>query len=249
MLAVVAAIAGVAIPSAFAAPSASPVSVTVTAGKPSEYGFTLSKRSLAPGTVVFKVVNAGKLPHGFAIAGKKTAVLAPGRSTSLTVVFAKAGAFAYSSFVAGQAAHGMKGMLTVRAAAAPPKATTTAATTSTAVASPGGVTAGPPVEQCATPSATTVNVAIFDFGFTLSRTTLPCGKVTFVVVNTGQVFHNFDVEVPIANGRQGFLGSQNLLGNETVTQTADYTRTGLFRYQCDLHWVQGQMIGVLTVTQ
>jgi plastocyanin len=94
-----------------------------------------------------------------------------------------------------------------------------------------------------------VNVAIFDFGFTLSQTTVPCGQVTFVVVNTGQVFHNFDVEVPVANGRQGFLGSRDLLGGETETQTASYTRTGLYRYQCDLHWVQGQMIGVLTVTQ
>ena len=232
-----------------------PTSVTVTAGKPSEYSFTLSRQSVTAGTVVFKVVNAGKVRHDFEIAGRMTPVLRPGRSATLTVAFAKAGAFAYSSSVAGQAADGMKGALTVRAPAAPTPATPAPTTATTAAATTPSTTqtttsaATIPSEPCDTPSATTVNVSIFDFGFTLSQTTVPCGQVTFVVVNTGQVFHSFDVEVPVADGRQGFLGSRNLLGGESETQTADYTRTGLYRYQCDLHWIQGQMIGVLTVTQ
>ena len=246
VLAVASALAGSAVSPAVAAQATSNVSITVTAGKPSEFSFTLSKKTVAPGAVVFRVVNAGKRPHDFVIAGKKTPTLAPGRSATLTVVFSKAGSFTYSSSVAGQAAHGMKGVLTVRPAAS---TTTATSTTTTSPTSSIPAAAAPPVEPCASPTATTINVAIFDFGFTLSRTTVPCGKVTFVVVNTGQVFHNFDVEVPVANGRQGFLGSKNLLGDETETQTADYTRTGLYRYQCDLHWVQGQMIGVLTVTQ
>ena len=238
--------------------TAGPVSITVTAGKPSENSFTLSRRTVPAGTVVFRVVNAGKVRHDFEIAGRTTRVIGPGRSATLTVAFAKAGAFAYSSSVTGQAAGGMRGTLTVRAPALPatttsatPAVTVTTATTAAATTSTAATTtpAAPVSEPCASPSSTTVNVAIFDFGFTLSRTTVPCGQVTFQVVNTGQVFHSFDVEVPVANGRQGFLGSQNLLGGESETQTASYTRTGLYRYQCDLHWIQGQMIGVLTVTQ
>ena len=92
-------------------------------------------------------------------------------------------------------------------------------------------------------------MTIFDFGFTLSQTTVPCGSVTFLVTNTGAVTHNFDVEVPAQNGVAAFGGGLNLLGGESQTQTVSYTRTGTFRYQCDLHWIQGQMIGSLTVTQ
>ena len=256
VLAAAAALAGAGVPAVLGSGTAGAITITVTAGKPSEYSFTLTKKTVTVGTVVFKVVNAGKVRHDFEIAGRTTPLLRPGRSATLTVAFAKAGAFSYSSSVPGQAAHGMSGTLTVGAgvqttatttAAVTTTASTPATTTSTTVTS--AAAAVPVSEPCASPSATTVNVAIFDFGFTLSRTTVPCGQVTFVVVNTGQVFHNFDVEVPVANGRQGFLGSENLLGGESETQTASYTRTGLYRYQCDLHWVQGQMIGVLTVTQ
>src|SRR5947207_65578 len=98
--------------------SATSATVVVTAGKPSEFGFALKPATVARGTVVFKVVNRGKLRHNFAIAGKKTPVLAPGKSAAITVVFKKAGTVTYSSTVPGQAAAGMKGGLVVTASKA-----------------------------------------------------------------------------------------------------------------------------------
>jgi uncharacterized cupredoxin-like copper-binding protein len=87
--------------------------VAVTAGKPSELRFTLSKRTVPRGTVVFKVTNRGKSRHDFKIAGKKTKLLAPGATATLRVAIARAGRYAYLCTVPGHAAAGMKGTLRV----------------------------------------------------------------------------------------------------------------------------------------
>jgi uncharacterized cupredoxin-like copper-binding protein len=86
---------------------------TVTAGKPSEFRFTLSKKTVPHGKVTFVVTNKGTIPHDFKIAGKKTALLQPGKKANLVVTFAKKGKFAYLCTVPGHAAAGMKGTLTV----------------------------------------------------------------------------------------------------------------------------------------
>jgi uncharacterized cupredoxin-like copper-binding protein len=93
---------------------ATPTRVTVTAGKPSEFRFKLSKTTVRHGTVVFKVVNRGTIPHDFKIRGKKTKLLTPGHSATLRVVFTKARRYAYLCTVPGHAAAGMKGMLRVK---------------------------------------------------------------------------------------------------------------------------------------
>ena len=87
--------------------------VKVTAGKPSEFRFTLSTKTVKHGTVTFQVTGAGALPHDFQINGKKTKLLSQGQSQSLTVTFAKAGKYPYLCTVTGHAAAGMKGVLTV----------------------------------------------------------------------------------------------------------------------------------------
>ena len=87
--------------------------VTVTAGKPTEFRFTLSLKTVKHGTVTFKVTNKGGLPHDFQINGKKTKLLTPGQTQNLTVSFPKAGKFPYLCTVSGHAAAGMKGTLTV----------------------------------------------------------------------------------------------------------------------------------------
>jgi len=87
--------------------------VTVIAGKPSEFRFRLSKRTVHKGTVIFKVVDRGSLAHDFKIHGKKTKLLSPGKSTTLRVVFKKAGRYRYICTVPGHAAAGMKGVLRV----------------------------------------------------------------------------------------------------------------------------------------
>jgi uncharacterized cupredoxin-like copper-binding protein len=84
--------------------------VTVTA---SEFKFKLSTTSVPKGAVTFTVVNKGKIPHDFKIAGKKTPLLKPGKSAKLTVTL-KAGKFPYICSVAGHAQLGMKGTLTAK---------------------------------------------------------------------------------------------------------------------------------------
>jgi uncharacterized cupredoxin-like copper-binding protein len=99
--------------------------VTVTAGKPSEFGFKLSTKTFKHGTVTFKVRNSGAIPHDFKICasskggtanactGKVTKMLSPGASTTLTYTFKTKGTYEYLCTVPGHAAGGMKGDLKV----------------------------------------------------------------------------------------------------------------------------------------
>jgi len=97
-----------------AARQSATTTVAVTAGKPSEFKFTLSKKAIRKGTAVFKVVNRGMIAHDFKIAGKKTPALKPGKTATLKVVFKKAGKFPYLCVLPGHAAAGMKGVLVVK---------------------------------------------------------------------------------------------------------------------------------------
>ena len=94
--------------------AASATTVTVTAGKPTEFRFTLSKKTVVKGATTFKVTNKGTLTHNFKIAGKKTVLLKAGKATTLKVTFTKAGKFPYLCTVSGHAAAGMKGTLAVK---------------------------------------------------------------------------------------------------------------------------------------
>jgi uncharacterized cupredoxin-like copper-binding protein len=91
-----------------ATPAPAATTVTVTA---KEFKFVLSTKSAKAGKVTFKVKNGGKLAHDFKIAGKKTPMLKPGKSASLTVTIKK-GKNSYICTVAGHAAAGMKGTFT-----------------------------------------------------------------------------------------------------------------------------------------
>jgi len=131
--------------------------VTVTAGKPSEYAFTMSKSALpwpagsSSSSVTFKVTNKGALSHRFAVCstpsasatansckGSATKMLAPGQSATLTVTFRQSGTYEYLSCAPGQAAKGMKGLIRIgtTTATTTPKTTTTAKTTTTPTPSP-----------------------------------------------------------------------------------------------------------------
>ena len=100
--------------------------VTVTAGKPSEFAFELSRKSVPVGAVVFTVVNRGSLSHTFKVCvsprggkansckGKGTKLLVRGHRSTLRFVFAKKGTYEYLCTVPGHAAAGMKGDLKVR---------------------------------------------------------------------------------------------------------------------------------------
>ena len=97
------------------------VTVTMT-----EFKFKLSKSKVPLGTVIFTVVNKGKVAHDFKINGKKTPRIAPGKSAKLTVKFTKSGNIAYLCTLPGHAAAGMKGTLAIgKAVVAPPTTPTT----------------------------------------------------------------------------------------------------------------------------
>jgi uncharacterized cupredoxin-like copper-binding protein len=94
--------------------AARPSATAVTTDKVTmkEFKFTLSKTSVKHGRVTFTLVNKGKLPHDFAIAGKKSKLIKPGKTGTLTVTL-RPGKLAYKCTVPGHAAAGMKGKLTV----------------------------------------------------------------------------------------------------------------------------------------
>jgi uncharacterized cupredoxin-like copper-binding protein len=95
------------VPIAPAATTAATVTVTMK-----EFKFALSKTTVKHGAVVFKLVNKGALPHDFKIGGKKSALIKPGKTGTLTVVLGK-GNKPYLCTVPGHAAAGMKGVLKV----------------------------------------------------------------------------------------------------------------------------------------
>src|SRR6476661_5277333 len=136
-----------------------------------EWSFALSKRTVPVGsTVAFKVTNKGKIGHNFVIAGKKTKLLAPGQSQTITVKFAKKGKFKYLCSVTGHARLGMVGTFGV--GVTPPAGgggtTTTTTQGTTTTANVGNAN-------------TTVQVTMVDYGFQLSQATIPSGHVTFVI--------------------------------------------------------------------
>jgi plastocyanin len=194
-------------------------SVSVTA---KEFSFTLSRRTVPVGTVVFHVVNRGRISHDFQIHGKKTPMLKPAKSATLKVVFAKKGRFAYRCTVPGHAAAGMKGVLGVGVSA--PAGATTPPTTPT----PPTTTTSPPPPPTTTTTAAgaTVQVSMFEFGFTLSPSTVPSGTVTFVMKNTGSTAHNFDLE--------GVQVGPLLDAGESASMTVNLQPGQTYSYQCDV---------------
>jgi len=85
----------------------------VVMGKPGTFEFVLSKKRVRKGKVIFKLVNKGQIAHDFAIHGKKSKMIEPGKSGVLTVAFRKAGRYPYKCTVPGHAEAGMKGSLKV----------------------------------------------------------------------------------------------------------------------------------------
>jgi len=94
-------------------PGASSSTTTAVSVSASEFRFTLSRQSVPPGKVVFMVSNKGKISHDFSINGETSPIVAPGRTTTLTVRLGS-GKFLYLCTLPGHAQAGMKGTLAVR---------------------------------------------------------------------------------------------------------------------------------------
>jgi len=109
-----AAVAVAAVTAGPAFPAQAAGSVKVTAGKPSEFRFTVAPKTDGKGRIVFHGANEGEITHTFKINGKETKQLGPGTSATLTVTFPKAGRYPYVCTIPGHAAAGMKGVLVVK---------------------------------------------------------------------------------------------------------------------------------------
>jgi uncharacterized cupredoxin-like copper-binding protein len=118
-IAVALALVAVALATGFETATAAPVRaqtttrVRVIMGHPGVFEFVLSKKTVPKGTVVFTLVNRGQIAHDFAITGKKSKLIQPGKSGLLKVVFRKAGRYPYKCTVPGHAEAGMKGVIKV----------------------------------------------------------------------------------------------------------------------------------------
>jgi uncharacterized cupredoxin-like copper-binding protein len=205
--------------------------VRVTA---TEFKFKLSKVKVPVGKVTFRVTNRGKITHDFKIAGKKTKLLAPGKSATLTVTFRKSGRVAYTCTVPGHAAAGMKGVLAVGKATAPPPVTTTTTKVTTTTAT---------TTATAPPGSVPIQVLMNEYTFKLSQTSVAAGTtVFFTVVNQGVIDHNF-----------GFpsLGvvTPNVPAGGTTTLTVTFKTAGSIYYVCNLpQHAEAGMSGFFTVT-
>jgi uncharacterized cupredoxin-like copper-binding protein len=212
-----------------AASSASAEAVTRVTVKATEFKFTLSKRSVPTGIVIFTIVNKGKIAHDFKIANKRTAVIRPGKSATLRVRFTKKAQYRYLCTLPGHAAAGMKGVLAVgrKPPPPPPTGTTTAAA------------AGAPIPGAPT---TTITVSMTEFHFTLSAESAKAGtNVTFVITNAGHTVHNFDL-VTVHAGKIIDPG-------QSESWTVGFPNARPFTYVCDVPYhAQSGMEGTFTVT-
>ncbi|SRR6266567_4759834 len=132
-----------------------------------EYAFSLSADSVPTGTVVFTLINDGKTPHDFSIAGTTSDTILPGATATMTVTITDAGTYPYLCTLPGHAAAGMQGNLTVTGTTPPPKPTAT------------------------------INVTEKEFKITLKSTSgklvksVRHGTIRFKVKNIGKITHNF----------------------------------------------------------
>ena len=108
--ALVACVLGAATAAPAASVTAATTTVTVTA---TDFHFKLSRTSVPKGKVLFKLVNKGQVAHNFRILGHATRLTSPGKTTTMSITFTRAGSFAYLCTVPGHAAAGMKGKLKV----------------------------------------------------------------------------------------------------------------------------------------
>jgi uncharacterized cupredoxin-like copper-binding protein len=77
-----------------------------------EFKFTLTKSSARHGSITFTLKNTGKIGHDFKIDGKKTPIIKPKKTASITVNLKK-GTYKYLCTVPGHASSGMKGTFKV----------------------------------------------------------------------------------------------------------------------------------------
>ncbi len=92
-------------------PTATPIKTITVKVTLLDTKIVVTPKTVPRGEVVFEVTNGAKKPHDFKIAGKKTALLASGKSANLSVRFPTAGA--RSTFISTGGGRTMKGVLKI----------------------------------------------------------------------------------------------------------------------------------------
>ncbi len=106
------------LPGSTVAASSKTITVRVDAR---DFAFVLSRRSVPAGSSVrFVVRNRGSTIHDFVVKGRRTRLLKPAQSQTITVSFPRKGTFRFLCSVPGHARLGMKGTFGVATKPAPP---------------------------------------------------------------------------------------------------------------------------------
>jgi len=134
---------------------------------------------------------------------------------------------------------------TITAAAAPPTTTAPAPTTTAAKTT------------SSSPAAATTSVAVAaggptEFAFTLSKNTVPAGRVVFAIVNKGKIAHTFkvcsDPKGGTANACKG-TGTKMISPGKSAKLTIVFKTKGTYEYLCVVPGhAAGGMKGDLKVT-
>jgi plastocyanin len=217
------AVAGLVVAQLVAADSAKAAGGSTVRVRITDAKVILGPATVKPGKVVFRIADTGTQPHAFAIGGKSTPMLRHGVTDVLTVSLAKAGSYkAVARTAAGKA---FNAILAVGSApqtilpSTPPTPTKTSTSTT------------PPASSaCAQPVTATVTVTIVPPRFNFSRTTIPCGTVTFVVTNTGQLTHSLEITAPA--GAPTIATQPPIQPGQTQTFTINMTAKGIYPWQC-----------------
>jgi plastocyanin len=194
------------------------VRVTITDSK-----LIIRPADVQQGKVTLRIDDVGAQAHAFAIAGRSTPMLRHGASAVLVVALPKAAS--YRAVARSNLGKALTANLVVGSASQTilPATTTSPAKTSTST-TPGAGSA------CTQPVATTVTVTIVPPKFNFSRTTIPCGTVTFVVTNTGQLTHSLEITGPA--GAATIPTNPAIQPGLTQTFTVTMTAKGIYPWQC-----------------
>lgn len=95
-----------------AAAEPSSAHATTVKVKAMDFSFKLSTKVVKAGRVTFMIRNDGQTEHDFAIAGHRSKLIGPGKTTTLTVTL-KRGRYPYKCTFDSHARLGMKGVLRV----------------------------------------------------------------------------------------------------------------------------------------
>ena len=228
-LALAGVLAGVFLPAGAAGTNAADATTRVTV-KASEFKYVFSKKSVPTGTVIFTVINKGKISHDFKIGGKKTKTLLPGEVGEADREVHEEGSVRVPLHALRTREGGDEGEVRGRHQARrdDDEKTTTPTTTTT-----------PPPTGPVGNANTTVQVGMFEYGYNLSQQSVPSGQVTFVIRNNGSEVHNFTV--------QGVKVGTLLNPGQTETYTVGLPAQR-FSYVCDVPFhIDRGMLGTLTV--